>query len=135
MYAKCSSLMAGNLYTLAGANLDLWREVLIALFIWPFVWEHDQSPSPVSDHVLPSPPLCPLLKLWHAATHRPTFLCFITSKGLRLAPFITEHCSRQSCNRVRLFRRLGTKQSLVSISESDVIQGGDNSTPRVIFDL
>ena len=116
--------------------MDLWPEVLITLFIWPFVWEHDQTHHPLAIMCFPSP-LCPLLELWHTAMHRPTFLCFITSKGLRLTPFITEHCSRQSCNRVKLFRHLGIQQSTVSISTSDVIQGGiiQHSESSLICDL
>lgn len=71
---------------------------------------------------LPSPlPPPKTLAHSHASAY---FSLFYYFKRLRLTPFITEHCSRQSCNRVRLFRHLGTKQSLVSISESDVILGG-----------
>lgn len=43
--AKCPGL-GGNLWTLAGADLNLWAEVLIALLIRQFVWEHDQSHYP-----------------------------------------------------------------------------------------
>lgn len=43
--AECSRL-DGNLWTLAGANLNLRAEALITLLIRQFVWEHDQSHYP-----------------------------------------------------------------------------------------
>lgn len=80
----------------------------------------------------PPPPLPPAKTLAHSHASA-YFSLFYYFKRLRLTPFITEHCSHQSCNRVKLFRHLGIQQSLVSISESDVIQGG--IIQHSIFDL
>lgn len=75
--------------------------------------------------VAPHPPPClPPAKTLAQGHVSPRFSLFYYFKRVRLTPFITEHCSCQSCNRVKLFRHLGIEQSPTRISKPDVIQGG-----------
>lgn len=81
------------------------------------------KPSPVSDHVLFFP-RCPRLKLWHTAMHRPTFLCFITSKGCASPHSSQNTAPVKAVTESNCSAHLGIEQSTGSISKSDVIQGG-----------
>lgn len=71
-----------------------------------------------------SPPCLPPAKTLAHGHVSPRFSLFYYFKRARPTPFITEHCSCQSCNRVKLFRHSGIEQSPTRISKPDVIQGG-----------
>lgn len=116
--------------------MALQPEVLITLFIWQFVWEHDQSHYPwlimcFLLHPTPPPPsptpslhlVCPVLKHWHTATQqRKAGMLFFVLLLQRIAPPSIHH-------RTWLLSKLqqsllGTKRSLMRISKPDVIRGG-----------